>query len=48
MNQISNELVNAPKQFLELKSAGHFPYEEPGVSMLKESVTKFILYLNPK
>lgn len=40
--------INAPKQFVELKGAGHFPYEEPGVSMLKESVTKFILDLNPK
>ncbi len=31
------------KYFVELTGSGHFPYEEPGVSILKDSVTKFVL-----
>ncbi len=34
--------IPAKKVFVELTGAGHFPYEEPGVSILKESVTKFV------
>lgn len=35
------ERIKMPKQYIELTGAGHFPYEEPGVSQLKEAVLGF-------
>ncbi|EOQ89494.1 alpha/beta hydrolase family protein [Leptospira yanagawae serovar Saopaulo str. Sao Paulo = ATCC 700523] len=40
--------IPATKEFVLLVGAGHFPYEEPGVSLLKESVTKFLSDLKIK
>lgn len=37
--------IPTKKEFVELTGAGHFPYEEPGVSILKDSVANFIASL---
>lgn len=34
--------IRSKKEFVELTGAGHFPYEEPGVTILKESISNFI------
>ncbi|TGK34656.1 alpha/beta hydrolase [Leptospira gomenensis] len=34
--------IAGPKRAVLLEGAGHFPYEEPGLSVLKEEIRKFI------
>ncbi|MDF3818578.1 alpha/beta hydrolase [Leptospira sp. 96542] len=34
--------IQSKKEFVELTGAGHYPYEEPGLSLLKSAVTNFI------
>ncbi|PJZ47427.1 alpha/beta hydrolase [Leptospira brenneri] len=40
--------MNGKKEFVILTGAGHFPYEEPGVSELKASITNFVSQLRLK
>lgn len=48
LSQSFFDRIHSKKEYVELTGAGHFPYEEPGSTELKESIMNFVGQLRSK